>query len=430
MRKFDPVHLPPDRALNGKVSQTLAAKFNSCRRSAYLYQVHEGGAASHEMLRGSALHEVLERSTVAAINGDERTIPPEIVKAIVDEVLREMDVPVEEHDYIRESAYRWASETTIPPAEEVLAVETLFVLELAGWTLRGKIDYAESRDGGVRAGVRDYKSSRHLPSFEDIARKRPDGTMAAKGFQLVLYALMLAFGRPVRIEPCANCDDGIDRVDRLPCDVCNAKGRVEVVEPFPLAAHAHEFEVELVFPGIENREGRMATRPVTVTRAELDEYRGSIIGLLERLEQAERDGDWPAVPGSHCSECSAPALCPIPKELRNYAGTINTIEEAREAAEVLDREKDDHAARMRELKLFAKVNGGEIRYGADKALRFVYSESTRIADKDAMFDAVERAVNYGESFNRAQFVKPTSSTNFKVVTLTAEELAEEEGSDG
>lgn len=462
MRRFEPVHLPPDRALNHRVSQTLAAKFNACRRSAYLYQTLHGGAGSHQMLRGSGLHEVLARAINATIDAGELTIPPELVKAIVDEVLAEIDVPIEEHDYLRESAYRWASETAIDPAA-VIAVETLFVLELGDWSIRGKIDFAEMLDGGARVRVKDWKSSRSLPSFEEISRKRPDGTQAAKGFQLVLYALMLAFGRPVRIEPCASCSGKGFTVEvgpagmsaRIPCSACGGfdplldvrpkdrtpdmkarmgHGYVEIVEPFPLADRAREFDLELVFPGIENREGKMATTPVTLRRSELEEYKASFAGLLRRLEQAERDGDWPAVPGSHCNECPAQQLCPIPSELRDFAGSINTIEQASQTAEKLDRTKARDAAIQKELKAFAKAHNAEIRYGTDKAWRFVFQESEEIKDKDALWAAVERTVSYGDPFDRSLHVRKKKSTNFKVVTLTAEELdeisASQEGSNG
>jgi hypothetical protein len=161
-RKFDPVWLPEDRALNGRASQTLLAKFNQCRRGAFLYRLHDGGPASHEMHRGSALHEIARRATLAAIDQGEPLIPGEIVKAIADEVLAEMDVPFEQQDYVRECSWRLAGWLTLNPAS-VVAVETLFVLELGDWTIRGKIDFAEAMDDGAAVRVVDYKSSRALP---------------------------------------------------------------------------------------------------------------------------------------------------------------------------------------------------------------------------------------------------------------------------
>jgi hypothetical protein len=157
---------------------------------------------------------------------------------------------------------------------------------------------------------------------------------------------------------------------------------------------------------------------------ELGEYRESLIGLLKRLEDAQRSGDWPAILSDEaCGECPAKSECPIPLELHDHAGVINTVEQAAEASEVLERMKDKAAALGKEIKLWAKAHEDvEIRYGRDKAWRFVYSESARIDDKDGMFDAVARAVQYGEPFDRSAFVRDVGSTNFKPVRLTAEEL--------
>jgi hypothetical protein len=189
VRRFQPVHLPDDRRLHGKASQTLLRHYNTCPRSAYLYALNKGDASTPEMQRGSGLHAVIERASRAAIEGGEPFIPPEIVKAIVNEVLAdpEFAIPVEEHDYLRESAYRWGAEWTVDPDPEVWkAAETLFALDIGGYQVRCRIDFAELRDRGAVVYVADYKSSRAAPAFEDVSRKRADGTLMAKNFQLVL----------------------------------------------------------------------------------------------------------------------------------------------------------------------------------------------------------------------------------------------------
>jgi PD-(D/E)XK nuclease superfamily len=437
VRRFEPVHLPEDRRLHGKASQTLLRHMNSCPRSAYLYALNKGDASTPEMQRGSGLHAVIDRGTRAAIDQGEPFIPPEVVKAIVNEVLAdpEFAIPVEEHDYLRESAYRWAAEWAVDPTA-VVAAETLFVLQLGGYEVRCRIDFAELREKGAVVYVADYKSSRAAPAFEDVSRKRSDGTLMAKNFQLVLYALVLAFGVPVRVEECDLCegvgdvagDFGIGSTgvpDIVRCPACDGSGRVEIPEPFPVAGRAQRFDLEFVFPGIEDRDGKMLRRPVTLTRLELEEYRASLEGLLARLAHSEESGDWPAVAGSHCVECPAQSECPIPAELRDHAGTINSVEQAREAAEVLDRRDAINAAVRKEIKAFAKAHETPIRYGADKVLEFGYTESVRIADKDAMWADMDRAVRYGEPFDRGRYVKVVKSTPFRQRTLSADELAEE-----
>jgi hypothetical protein len=112
--------------------------------------------------------------------------------------------------------------------------------------------------------------------------------------------------------------------------------------------------------------------------------------------------------------------------LRDHAGEINTVEQAREAAEKLDREAAEHKARKEELKRFVKtLDGRRLRFGRDQAFEFIYGESERIADKDGMFAAMDRAVRYGEPFDRSSFVKPVKSTTFRQVTVSETELAEE-----
>jgi hypothetical protein len=427
-RKFAPVFLPEGRVPRDRMSATFGRAFNVCPRAAFLYQLHKGGASTHPMERGSALHRVLELATVAAIERGEPRIPPEVVKAIVNEVLADPAywTPFEEHDYIRESCYRWAEETEIIP-EQVVAVETLFVLAVDGFEVRCKIDLAELVDGGKTCRVRDYKSSRSLPSFEDIGRKRPDGSIAAKDYQLVLYGLALAFGTPIRFEACAICGGRGFGMKNL-CPNCSGRGVVEVLEPFGVATLAQQFELSYVYPGIKTSDGTMAHRDVSLTRLELHEYMDSLRAQVAQVRHSVDTGDWPASYGSHCVECPASSECPIPVELRKHAGTINTVEQAAEAAEQLAREKDEHAARRKELIAFVKaLPEGErrLRYGRDQVLYVGYEEKTTIPDREAMWDAVDRALRGEEPFDRSRFVRKSNSTPIKDGRLSEEELAAE-----
>jgi hypothetical protein len=272
---------------------------------------------------------------------------------------------------------------------------------------------AADRDatGGLR-GPDDYKSSRSLPTQEEVARKRPDtlpggkgeaSKLFAKSFQLVLYALGLAYGVPVRIV------DG-----------------EEIHEPFPLAGRAQRFDLEFVYPGIEDKStGLMQRRPMSLTRLELEEYLLSLTALLKRVRAAEESGDWPAVVSdAACSECPAPSMCPIPAELRDHRGTINSHEQAAEALEVLDRRKAVDAAIRREVKSFAKHNGS-IRWGADRVSEFVSTFAEEIKDREGMFASLQRAVDFGEPFDRSVWVREKHGTSFRDRTLSADELAEE-----
>jgi hypothetical protein len=410
VRRFKPVDAPV--SFDGRVSQTALRHYARCPRSAYLYQRYRGEGSSPEMQRGSAVHAVHERA----------------VRAMMD---------------AREMAHRIGGELVIPEdPNDVVSCETLFVLDIAGWQVRCRIDYAELRDDGASVYVADVKSAKGAPGYEEIARKRPDGTLAAKSMQLILYALVLAYGVPVREwwEPCVDCDGEPSSQHLVTgeqgCEACSNRGggRIEAPEPSPVAARAQRFDLEFVYPGIEDREGKIVRRPVSLTRLELEEYRASLVGLLERLSNSEATGDWPAVASdAACAECPAKPECPIPSELRDHRGTINSLEDASEAAEALYREKALLAARQRELREFAKAHDVAVPFGLDMEWRLVYSEYEKVPDRVAYEEAVMRAVEFGEPFDRARFVRVQGKTDFRPVQLTAGEIEDrqrQEGSDG
>lgn len=402
-RDFEPVFLPDDREFDGRLSVTFGRLENVCSRAGFLYLKYRGGAASHPLERGSALHRVLELATREATERGEPTIPPEVVKDIVNAVLADpaYRCPIEEHDYLRESAYRWAEEATFDP-RTLIACETMFALEINGFTVRGVIDRADLLDDGKKVVVRDYKSSRSMPPYEDLSRTLRDGRVAAKAYQLVLYALLLAFGVPVVRED----------------------GR-EVPEPFGVADHAQEFELHYEYPGIDVA-GEMGRRTVTLTRLELVEYMASLEGQMARVSAALASGRWPATRGSHCAECPARHECPIPAELRSWAGEVNTVEQAVEAAARLDFDRDLYAARRKELFEFVKTLPGQrLRFGRDLVIEPVPTVKRTIRDKDGMRDAIERARQFGEPFDLGDWEKVSRSAPLSQRRLTEEELAVE-----
>lgn len=428
---FLAVELP--RPLERKASQTLLKHYAACPRSGYFYARDKGVARTLEMVRGAAVHRVAERATELMIAQGEPMIPPGLAKVVVGEALSELRVPFSEHDFVRELGYRWAGEWAIDPAS-VIACETLLALELEGWQVRGKVDFAEVRDQGASVYVADYKSSRSAPAFEDVARKRTsDGRWAARSFQQVLYALLLAYGRPVRtlLHDCDGCAGngfhGGDPGEGKPCTQCSGSGvaREEILEPLPLAPRAQRFDLELVYPAIEDSYGLMLRRPLSLSAVELPEYRDSLIGLLRALAADEESGEWPAIVSSTgCAECPCKPECPIPVELRDHRGEINTEAEAEQAAAILERRDSENKALRTELREWTRHNGGEVRYGRDRVLRFKLVESERIRDREALWLAVARSRDYGESFVRSEHVQTVQSSNFVAETLSEEEIAE------
>jgi hypothetical protein len=425
MTDFAPVFL--DEPLDRRLRQTWLRQFNNCPRSAFLAAKYEGKASTPAMARGTAIHEVFARATKLAMEMNEPTIPPDVVKSLVDEVLAEHPVPLEEHDFLREMAFRWASEVSFDP-QLVVACESLFEMEVGEWRVRARIDFAELLEDDKVLLIRDYKSSRAAPAWEEVARKMPDGRLVAKNFQLVLYALLMRFGVPVIETPCEDCEgrgyfkDETGTIDG--CVMCEGRGIHEFPEPLSLATGVNRFDMEFVYPGIEDREGRMVRRAVTLDRLELAEYRSSLEALVHRVAVAESSGDWPAVVSdAACSECPAPGECPIPREVRDWRGRINTPEQAADAARVLDRQKAELRAAQTELRNFAKVSGESIRFDG-KVMEFRYRESETF-DREGFLSAMRRPGV--EPVDIEDYVKVKGRTDFAARDLTADER---EGQDG
>lgn len=174
----------------------------------------------------------------------------------------------------------------------------------------------------------------------------------------------------------------------------------------------------------------MVRRDMSLTRLELLEYRDSLFALLDRLTESVDSGDWPAVVSDGaCSECPCIAECPIPVELRDHRGTISTPEEAAEAFAVREIEQREMRARSTELRKWLEANGGRLVFDG-KVAEIVLQESERIGDREAMFTAMQRAAEFGETFDRAQFVKTVQSFPLKTRDLTADEAGETSNNGG
>jgi hypothetical protein len=431
---LEPVFLEDPLGL--EVSMTFLRHANRCMRAGFLYAKHrKRGSQTVAMVRGAAAHAIHERGTNAMLEAQEPQLPPDVAKAIVNEVLAEMPVPLEEHDYLREYAHRWASEWRLREDERVVAVERLFALELAGWTVRCRVDFA-SADEVNRLYIGDYKSGRGAVPYDEIARRRPEvpdtapaeERMAAKTFQLVVYVLAVVFGRPVETALCAICA-GTGRISPLPpsgkgpveCISCHGSGRHELAGE-QVVRGCQEAIAEYVYPGIESGDRTMLRRTMGLTRIEMLEYRESLETLLHRVGEAERSGDWPAVTSdAACGECPCMAECPIPSELRDFHGEINTVEQAEEALQVSYVRTQHERALRRELRKVAESWGGApIRYG-HRVAEFVPRESVEVRDKEGMYDAIAGGLDV--TLARAKFERTSKGTSFVERDLTDAELA-------
>ena len=412
-----------------RYSQTLLRASDACLRAGYLTAKHRDGVSSHALDRGSAFHAAAERMTLDLLAAGERSFFSEsepadasMVGALVDEVLRErrdLHVPAGEADAVRAMAFHLASTLVVEP-EQVLGVERKFVMDVAGREVSGILDLA-LLTGPREAQVVDYKTSLAVPEADEYRHS----------FQPRLYAALLCFGQPVRSVPC-DCQWGAGpEPGDPPCPGCEGRMFVEEREP-AIGAHIGYVRTREVYPRylLESGTG-LRERDHILSRTDLADFMVDVQRLVERLDEARESGEFPAVPGSHCSICPAPHECPLPRELRDYSGAVNTMEQAAEMAAWADFMGDRVRVVNRELRNFAAAHGGRIRYGRDLVRELVSVEGRAVkkskgsSDWDGLVEAVERSAFEGVPFNTAEWIRPTASVNFKRRALTAAELDEE-----
>jgi hypothetical protein len=414
-RNLPAVDVAPPRP--ARLSQTLLSRYNVCARSAYL-ALTEKGAATHAMMRGSAFHAFAERAITLMIEQDEPRIPPEVAKDLLAAVLAEhpeWTIPWKERDGLRQQAYHFAVGCNVD-ISKIAGVETLFEMDVAGWTISGRIDRLEIDAEQRTAKIRDFKTSFAIQSQEEFEAS----------FQVVLYALLVAYGFPTRRVECPDfeCDGGKIRDaggDWLDCPTCRGHGEIDE-RLDNIGAGLEFFNVGEDYSRYLRDDGTMQDRWMTLTRLELGEAMADLEQLVGQFDAALGSGLWPAVPGSHCSTCAAPALCPLPQHLRPRV--INSREDAVAEAVRIEFLKDEAKAKTRELKDWAKFDG-PIRYGRDRVLELAI-EAKRSLDKAGLARAVTRSVELGEPFAGPDaFYKESASNAFRARTLSPAELAEE-----
>lgn len=353
------------------LGQTFLGKADRCLRSAYLYRTVP--ASSWPMRRGSAAHAVFDLATLVALEHGEFP-PQEVVDAILAEQLLATPVPWPEAQALGYMAFHWASAWNVD-LDAIVGVELPLTLELGAYTVRGRLDLVFKHHAERTLEIRDYKTSFAIPDqaeFED-------------DWQPWFYGMVAMFGR-TETGDCLG--DGLEWVS------------------------ARE-----QYPRFLREDGTLGDRWVLRSRQQLHEFRLHVERLLATVDAEWERQQWPAVPGSHCGECPAKALCPIPVEARNHAGLINTAVEAAEAAEWVEVTADQVAAVRKELSIWSKHNGPVV-FGRDLELAHVMQESRALrrkgshADWEGLQAAVQSAAEYGTPFEVAEFVQSRTSMKF------------------
>lgn len=423
----EPVEVPR------RFSMTLLERHDNCPRAAYLGVKYKNGPGSIAMDRGTLAHAVHERQMKDLIRSGERAFAADdhgqaaaMTAAVVDEVLRDrpdLVVPRREVDDVREMAYHWAVGFDVDPSD-VAGIERLMVLDLeCGWTVSGRLDLVSLPS--VELGqVDDYKSGQALPAQDEYAGK----------LQPLMYAVLLMYGSPVDVADCPVCgDDGtvtaLDPVTARPqfeCPTCQGRGYVETRgEPF--GGHLRGVLTREVYPKPKLRDdGTLHHREMLLDRTAIADFRADLERSVALLAGRFESRDFPARAGSWCSICPAPHECPLPAELRDFAGEVNTVKQAEEAWAKAQLAKRQLAAVEREVKNFCKAHNAVIRVGDERwewqaksgrAVRRVAGRS----DWDGLAAAVLEAAEYGTPFDIDEFVVSTAGTEFKRSKVTKEE---------
>lgn len=406
--------------------------------------------------------------------------------ALVAEVLREhpdLVVARREVDDVRELAYHWAIGYDVDP-QDVAGVEQLFVLDLqCGVRISGKLDVAALLGVDV-AQVDDYKTGRAMPTQEEYEGSVQPwfyAVLLCFGTPVDVHACPAGCGRDWPIgSDCEVCEGrGYVEVKREP--VGQYVQGVRMRELYPSAKlrddgtlHRREMFVHRTLVAdyladLEEKAARLLARFGTkvercpschgepTLRCDCDCYPGS---TGERIACEGRglaqcsgcggpekppvehvaapcatcdgrgvivDGSWdfPARSGSWCSMCPAAHECPLPEELRDHAGTVNTLAQASEAWAKTQLAKTQLAAIEKEVKTFAKAHDVAIVVGdlswrwEPKTGRAVRKKRGR-SDWDGLVDAVVEAAEFGVPFDVSEFVVPTSGSEFKKSKVTTE----------
>jgi hypothetical protein len=429
----DPVE-PPSRW-----SQTILRHGNTCQRAAYLYQRHHGGLPGHQLDRGTAFHLawakttnlILERYAIdAGEDGDvDYSVDEHTAKLMLEEVFDEhpeLTVPLHERDELRVMMSHMANGFSVNPAQ-VVAVERKFVLTLGEYKVSAILDLALI--SGTAAIIRDAKTQWDAPSQAEYAAS----------FQGRLYAVVLVYGQPVTEIPCeAGCGTRCPLISD--CEICEGRGYTERLEA-PLGEHLQAIDVGEIFPrymscgscGAKAHTGgrcdecggtmEVAVRNMPLARIEIDALRRDIEDQCAQLAKAFETNQFPAVTGSHCARCPCEPECPLPRNLRNYAGAIQTEAEAAEAMEWYQRNNGRIKATKAEVKNFCKIHG-PLRFGVD-----LIAEFAEVKRWETNWTAIEqgaaRAAQYGEPFDMGEHRRQKAGTDFVVRKLTEIELAAE-----
>lgn len=340
-----------------KWSQSALAKWDTCHRSLFLYLKHKGGPATHPLIRGSVFHHAVKDNTEYLRDKGEMQMPGDVAKDRLMALIRsgelidlddkgkerrmQIALPEYEQDALRVMIWNWAEATMVGPEA---IVEEMFEMRVGDHIVRGKPDLVQINPLGY-IEVEDYKTSLSMPKQDDVEN-------GSKGFQLLLYAALVLFGKPAN-------------------------------EDFGIGTGTDTVHARLSFPRYRNEEsGELIGREIVLTRTDLNDFMQTLHAHLDGIDEAFRTRKFQAVDGAHCSECPARSECPLPDHLHALP-RIETLEQAVEQAKFIDFTATDVNLARAALRSFCDENGiNPLFHNDDYAYAFRVQESRNLDKLD------------------------------------------------
>lgn len=320
-----------------RVRQSLLASFDDCELATLFRLRYENGWSTQPQARGTIFHRVAAECLRQMKEQDSETIPVGVALEILEEKLRQRDVPPEDRvrvpfrelpdlekfvrKFARDNSFNVRN---IIEMERRLETTLSYTIPETGEKIErvfsGALDALIYRPPD-EAIVIDWKTGWTLPPKRDEDAEEP-GLSYHGFFQQQAYAVL-------------------------------------VMDNYPAvnAVTLREFYVY-----------RTQARPARVTRAELPKIKHRLAILLEafdmavqsgepknlHLETLEAHGHWKPSPGHHCGVCTASARCPIDEM---YKGSVRNAEEASRLAAVRQQAMSVAKMAKRRLDPYVAENG-------------------------------------------------------------------------
>lgn len=321
------------------VRQSLLAKFDDCELSTLFALRYENGWSTHPQARGTIFHRFAAACLREMREYDSEQIPVGAALTILEETLRQRNVPPEEivrvplrelpvlemaaRKFARDNAF---SVRSIIDVERRLSATLRYTIpetgEVVERVLTGQLDALIARPPD-EAVVIDWKDTWALPPKREEDADEP-GVSYHGFFQQWFYAWLV-----MRNYPAVN------------------------------ACSLREFYAR-----------RTQARTARVVRSDLDRIEQRLAILVEAFDRAvvageprnlrlgtlEEHGSWKPSPGKHCDWCMKSHLCPIDDAYKGDGG-IRTMEDAQRMAATRHQAQAVYKALGEKLKVWTDTNG-------------------------------------------------------------------------